>query len=129
MPEPFVASVQYDDLHGTVAFDGHDGSPLHELAKYTDMPNGYFPVGISLHQFIPNDDGKIHFRIVAIDARKLTYSMDGMLKATKDSAEIAVYPFDGMILPADLMKHFKRFDLKAINKNFADRNVQVYGKP
>jgi len=129
MAEPFVASVQYGDLKGTVAFDGHNGPPLHELAKFTNMPAGYFPVGFSLWRLHPDEDGLVPFRIVAVDMRDTGNSMDDIINFARTKDEVPVYPFDGKVSPAEFAALFKRFDLKAINKNLAKSNVVEYNAP
>lgn len=129
MAESFIASVQYGDMKGTVAFDGHNGAPLHELAAKTDMPGGYVPVGFTLWKLEPEEDGLIPIQVVAVDARDHGSNVDEIAKAAEASGELQVYPFDGRISLAEFTAHFKRFELKAIKRNFKTLNVVEYSKP
>lgn len=126
----FIASVQYGDMKGTVAIDGHNGAPVHELAAKTDMPGGYMPVGFELWKLVPDEDGTIPIRVFGVDVRDVKgRSIDDVAKAAENDGELAIYPFDGRIAFAELGGLFKRFDLKAIKKVFAKSNVVEYSKP
>lgn len=129
MAEPFIASLQYGDYKGTVAADTLDAPTLRELAKRTNMPPGYFPVGLHVWRLRPDDDGQIPFAVVAVDTRDTEHTLDGILKAAGTAEEVAVYPFNGKIAPLDLIAVFKRFDLKLVNKHLSKFNVVQYNQP
>ena len=129
MAEPFKASVQYGDLKGYVAFDGHDGPPLRELAERTNMPGGYFPVGIELFRLLPDDKGMIRFRIVAVDTEQTGVTMDEIIKFAKSHDELPVYPFDGQMEAEEFAAHFKRFNLTAVDKSLKHFNIVAYNAP
>jgi hypothetical protein len=119
MSEKAIAETQYNDLKGTTAFDGHEGPPLHELAKRTDMPKeDYIPIGFELWRLNPTESGLIPFHLLAVKQSEVG---DNINKA-KELQEIPAYRFDGSIPPSDFPVCFKRIDIKAINKNLpADR--------
>lgn len=129
MADPFVAAVQYGDLRGTVALDGHSGSPLYELAAKTCMPGGFFPVGFSLRRLNPNDDGTIPFRIVAVQCDEVGKTMDEVIKYAQSHEEVPVYSFDGKLPLEEFSSLFKRFDMKVLTKNLRDANVVEYSSP
>lgn len=128
MPEPFTAGVQYDDLKGEVAVDGHDGPPLHDLAKLTDMPADYFPVGLSLWRLDPAEDGMIPFEVVAVDTAKTGKSMGEIIAYAKAQAEVPVHAFRGKIAPAKFGAYFRRFDMKLLTQDLVGFKVVEHHK-
>jgi hypothetical protein len=131
MAEPFVATTQNGDLTGTVAFDGHHRPPLMELAKLTDMPAGYVPVGFHLSGLALDKEGLMSFRIVAVDVRETKDSLNDIIKLGQSGDEVPVHQFWGKVRLADFIAHFKRFDLTVIHKGLgrAKSNVVTYNAP
>jgi len=122
MNERVIAETQYDDLKGTTAFDGHEGHPLHELAKKTDMPKeDYIPIGFELWRLNPTKSGEIPFHILAVRESEVG---EGMTKI-KDLQEITAYRFDGSIPPSDFPVYFKRIDIKAIRKALPTDKISI----
>ncbi len=93
------------------------------------MSGGYFPVGFGLWHLVPNEKGMIRFRIYAVDIEQAGKSIDDIKAFAARGNEVAVHPFDGECPHAELAAHFKRFDLRAINKNLANANVVEYNAP
>ena len=125
MPEDFVAATQYGDLKGTAALDGYEGPPLHELAKLTDMPAGYRPVGLSFSTFHVTD-GTVPFNVVAVRVSEAGDNVDDLAKyAAAHGGKLPVYSFSGKIKPGDLERLFKRVSVKVILKSLAGFAVTV----
>jgi len=129
MADTFIAAVQYGDLRGTVALDGHTGPPLDELAAKTSMPAGYVPVGFSFHRLDPDDDGTIPFAVVAVECDQVGASMDDVMEYARSHDEVPVYSFDGQLSLAEFPALFKRFDMKVLTKHLRDANVVQYSSP
>ena len=126
MSERFKAMTQYDDLKGTSAFDGHSGPPLFDLAKRSEMPKEYFPVGFELSILDPNDSGKVPFRLLAVRITEAGDNMDKISSYANSSDELPVYRFDGELEITDFPVLFKRIDIKALSKALPANKVAIY---
>ena len=127
MGDSFFASTQYDDIVGTVAFDGHDAPPLFELAEKSEMPHeGYWPVGFEFFRFDPDEDGSLPFTLVAVKHKEAGASIEDVVKYAKSAAELRVYRFAGVLKPPDFAALFKRIDVKAIRRDLKEANVVAY---
>ena len=62
-----TALTQYGDLQGTIAVDGHEASSLRQLAKESEMPTGYRPVGLSLYAGAPPIGGSLQAYLLAVE--------------------------------------------------------------
>jgi hypothetical protein len=125
--ESFTSSVQYDDLTGTIAFDGNDGGPLFKLAELIeDMPAGYFPVGFRLVQFHPNGDGTIPFDIFAARMSDSGDTVDEIVKNARERNGLDVHTFSGRVPVEMLPSLFKRIDLKAFIKELPRTRSQIH---
>ena len=129
MGEPFIAETQYNDLQGKVAMDGHDGPPLHDLAKRSTMPNGYWPIGFELFRLDPAENGKIPFTLVAARCEEVGATMEEIIKYARTHEEVPVYGFDGQLDPRDFRALFKRIDIKVVSRNLENANVVSYRAP
>lgn len=125
MSESFEATTQYDDLKGTNAFDGHSGPPLSDLAKRSEMPEEYFPVGFELFRLNPNDLGKIPFGLFAVKITEAGDSMEKIISFANSSGELPVYRFDGELELTDFPVLFKRIDIKALSKSIPAYKVSI----
>lgn len=123
MANKFVASTQYGDLKGTVAFDGHEGPPLDQLAELTDMTGEYFPVGVYFYRLNPDEDGKIPFEVVAVRCDKVGTTWDEVTQFAKQEEHIPVYGFSGRIALSEFDVFFKRIDIKALHFNLEHQKV------
>ncbi len=113
MGESFIASVQYGDLKGTAAADGHEaGGPLHDLAKIVPVKKGYWPVGFGLNQLYPLENGKLPIVVFAVDARKMGVSANEIQAYANQHGELSVTGFRGEIDPKKFESIFKRFSLR-----------------
>ena len=75
------AGVQYGDLKGNVAIDGHNGSPLFDIAKEFGInTNEYFPISIGMYK-----EGE--HETFAIDTVKIASTSDGILAYLKEHPE------------------------------------------
>lgn len=125
MAERFGASVQYDDLKGTAAMDGADSPPLIMMAKRTDMPSGYFPVGFRLFRIHPDENGMIQFQIVAVKTDQTGATMDDIVKYAQSHPDVPVYSFDGEASAQEFGAYFKRVEIAVLNKLVAPYKVMV----
>ena len=123
MSERFIASTQYGDLKGTAAFDGHEGPPLWELAKLTDMPKGYVPLGFELFRLSPMDNGKVPFTLVAAPTEKYGSKIQDIIDTAGQTGQIHLHRFEGELAPERFEAYFKRTDIKVIQKAF--ENVEI----
>src|SRR5919106_96122 len=65
------AGVQYGDLKGNVAIDGHQGNPIFDIARANGInTDEYFPIALGVYK-----EGD--FASVAIDTVKIASSIDG----------------------------------------------------
>lgn len=127
MGERFVASTQYDDVIGTVAFDGHEHPPLFELAEKSDMPaEVYWPVGFEFFRLDLDENGNIPFRVVAVRLKEVGGSIENVTNYARERGELRVYRFAGTLKPADFAYLFKRVDIKAIKKSLKDECIVAY---
>jgi hypothetical protein len=126
MGERFIASEQYDDLKGTIAIDGHEGHFLHQLRKYVEAPDGYWPVGLSLSVLKPNEKGKIPFTLVCVKTSEAGGAMDEIIQFAKTAEELQVYRFDGEVEADELWAMIKRLDIKLLDRNLEGANVVSY---
>ena len=131
MGDLFIASTQYNDLTGGAAFDGHDGPPLFELAKCSNMPSeGYWPVGFELFRLDPDEQtGKIPFTLVAVSCDEAGSKIDQIIEFAKTAEELRVYRFEGHLDPREFPVLFKRVDIKVIRKGLRNANVVAYFPP
>jgi len=126
MSESFVAGTQYGDLKGTISLDGFSSPPLYDFAALTDMPVGYWPVGISFYT-LHITDGTIPFRIVAVQSSVVGHKTEDVeVYASEHNDEIPVYSFYGKINPHHLEGLFKRIDLNAILKGLDGYSIKVH---
>jgi hypothetical protein len=118
MGESFKASVQYGDLKGTAAIDGHEtGGPLHDLAEFTTIKPGYIPVGFGLTRLHPNKDGKLPFTIYAVDANVAGINAQEMNSYATKYGTLPVTGFHGEIEPVRFQEFFKRFSIRVHSKH------------
>lgn len=114
MGESFVASVQYGDMKGTVAIDGHEaGGPLGDLAERVKLKPGFMPVGFGLQRLHPLANGKIPLVIFAVDTNEVGVSVTEMNAYAAKNGQLPVTGFHGEIAPAEFEGIFKRFSLRA----------------
>ena len=125
MGDRFIAETQYSDLVGNAAFDGHTGPPLHELAKYTNMPKGkYWPVGFRLFRLHPGKSGDIPFTIIAVNCEEIkARNIEEIVKYAQKVNELPAYKFDGNLEPKYFSAIFKRIDIKIVCKSLKDVNI------
>ena len=126
MVETFKVTTQFDDLTGNCAFDGHEGPPLFELAKRTNMHPGYFPVGFELSRLNPNKKGKLPFTLLAARMIESGKNIEEFLKRIKLTNELRVYRFRGEIDQNDLPKLFKRISINAISEGLPPEKLRIY---
>lgn len=126
MGDQFVADVQYNDVLGTAAFDGHDGPPLYDLAQRSTMPEGYSPVGFELCRLDPDESGQIPFTIVAVRCAEAGRTLEEFLQFERDHDELPVYRFHGKIDPKYFASVFKRVDIKALARDLGNCNVVAH---
>lgn len=130
MGDLFVASTQYDDIVGTVAFDGHEHPPLFELAAKSDMPTeGYWPVGFEFFRLDPDENGSLPFTLVAVKREEAGASIEDIIDYAKSADELRVYRFTGTLKPADFGGLFKRIDIKAMRRDLKEVNTVAYSPP
>lgn len=126
MPEDFLADVQYNDLQGTVAADGHEGPPLHQFAKKTDMPDGYIPVGLSFFgPYAYAENGIIDFTLVAVRQGEVGQSLKEWTEYERKHGKLPVYQFEGKIALNELPSLFKRLSIKMLLQHVNPLNVEV----
>ncbi len=118
MGEPFIASVQYGDLKGTVSIDGHEaGGPLRDLAKHTCLKTGYWPIGFGLDGLDPNSDGKVSITVFGVDQKTVGGTVDEIRTyVEKHGGKLPVVGFRGEITAGSFAQLFKRFSLRAHSK-------------
>jgi hypothetical protein len=117
MGDSFVADTQYGDLQGTAAIDGHEtGGPLHDLAEYSSLKPGYFPIGFGLHRLDPLESGKLPFTIYAVKTEDVGGTAEEMTAYARQHGKLPVKGFEGEIEPAKFQQFFKRFSLRVHNK-------------
>lgn len=95
------ATTQYGDLEGTVSLDGFDGPFLRELAKYSKMPAGYTPVGVSIHG--TNNErrrGPLDMDVLGTDADLSGVTGDELNAHFRSEQEVKVFRFP-ITLPVD----------------------------
>lgn len=134
MGDRVLADTQYNDLVGTVAFDGHGHPPMHELAALSSMPDDYWPVGFEMFCLDPNEEtGKVPFTLLAIrlsdigyEPKKGSNAPDRIIEFAKTASEVRVYRFPGEIDPAEFPAMFKRIDIKALVRYLGKANVMAY---
>ena len=129
MAEPFIAGVQYGDLKGTIAFDGFESPPLHQLAKLSNMPPGYFPVGFTTSGVQAAKSGVISFDIVAVRSDDVSGTVDDMIRYARENNELPVYRFSGELEVDKLPSLFKRMSMKVVLGSLAGENIVDHGEP
>ncbi len=114
MAYSFVADCQYNDLKGTTAFDGYDGPPLDELAKRSEMPSDYVPVGFELFRLDPAENGKIPFHVVAVRRDEVGATADAIVGFARENRKLPIHRFEAEICPEEFRSVFKRIRINAI---------------
>ena len=102
MGESFIASVQYDDLTGTVAADGFEaGGPLGDLAKKVPIKSGYTPIGFGLNQLYPLENGNLPITVFAIDTGKVGATPTEVQDYAKKHGQLPLTGFRREIAPIE----------------------------
>jgi len=116
MKEELKASVQYGDLRGEVACDGHQGILLHELAKKAKLPDRYFPLAVSVYL---GEHGTLDVDLFACQVASYGSSVDEIRRKGDAAGEIDVEKFRLKIEASDLLKLVKRLDILAQHRGVA----------
>jgi|GEM_PF-3440756 len=125
MTEKFEATATYNDLLGDIAIDGYEGPFLLELARMTNMPSSYWPIGFSIYSPKIDSNGNIKITIVAIRHAQAGNSMDEVIKYFKENESITVHPYYCKIGLAELYKLMKRLSITVLDRKFHEYNIRV----
>lgn len=106
------ASTQYGDAKGTVSIDWHNGTEIHELAKFIGVPKTYFSLALSLS--ISSGDREIFYLTIYAAAKdEVGETADEIIQYSRLHDTIPVKEFRGEVTIADLTKYVKRFRVVA----------------
>lgn|SRR3990167_10848738 len=114
--EILEANAQYNDLIGDSALDGHISSPLHDLAKFCDVPDEYIPIGMSVYF---GELGFFNLNIYAYPKSKYGSNVQELNK----HREVITKRFNVDIPYTEFMRIVKRFSITLRNKHL--RNIKI----
>ena len=116
MGDSFVATVQYGDMKGTVAIDGHDGGPL-EGDLIAHVKQGFLPIGFGLYRLDTDENGDLPFVVYAVEAELVGETAKEINSYASEHGKLPVVGFHGKILASEFGKFFKRFSLCAQSRS------------
>jgi len=120
MKEEIKASVQYGDLLGQVACDGHEGPFLHKLAERAGIPDGYSPIAASVYT---GEGGGLYVHLFACSEERYGKSIEEIRRKGLEEGEIEVKKYDLDITARELLSFTKRLDIFA--KNCGLENIPI----
>jgi len=128
MSEKTVASTQYDDLQGTIAVDGHDGSLLQDLAAKSDLKKGYFPIGLTYYSEFPGDGSPGQIYLLAIDEDRIQ-EYGSVMHYASQAGPVRVLRFRVHMKAAEVLRHIKRANIILADKVLAGKDLNIVDLP
>jgi hypothetical protein len=115
--EEVKASVQYGDLRGDVACDGHQGVLLHELAEKAKLPKEYVPLAVDVYV---GEHGFLDVALFACEKNAYGDDIDEIQAKGRAAGDIKVKKFAVKIDADDLLRLVKRLHIVARHRRVAD---------
>jgi hypothetical protein len=100
--------VQYNDLKGECACDGHMGAVHHTIWKDLEMPEDYFPLALSISKW---EREKVYFDIYACQKNVYGSTFDDILNKARKDGKIIVKKFEIDLTWEKFVKYAKRLNI------------------
>lgn len=121
------ASVQYGDMHGTIAIDWHSGSEFHDFAQHCGVDiERFFPVALSLYLGSEyGNDESLGVTFYAVDKEAVGGSFDSIQQyALAHGNTLPTKQFDGKASLKDFHRFAKRVDIKGMTRGFENIRIE-----
>lgn len=107
MQKPVSANTQHGDFVGTISIDGHQGAYAFDLAKKTEMPETFFPVGFKAFK---GPSGEWKFYLYAVDVEVAGSDVEEILKYSQANT-LSVEEFEVDMTSEELLHMSKQISL------------------
>jgi hypothetical protein len=109
--------------------DGHEGSFLRKLAEQSDLPKGFFPVGLSFSAETPLLREGHQISILAIDEDAMNSAGGSVAAYLKHEGHVHVQKFPINLKTAEVLRLIKRMNIILTDKVVPGAHVKVVTSP
>ena len=117
------AETQYDDLKGTVAATTPSGTNLMDVVNSSDIPAGYWPIGLQFTS-CGEEEGGLDGSRLSVTALCVNAEVAGVesevASYVADHGKLVVYKFETTTTLRKLLGHIKELDIVLFKRDLAD---------